>query len=207
MARRCLINACYWYNSVWVSPIPAQLFNNKISIVAYLKAWRKLVALNYAGPQPHLMLPVHKYLSNTLTQEGKEKAIGPGRCPPRIRMNCVLQVALLQSWSINLQPCRSVLFCRLQALQLDNRFNWLPGLPRQKSSGTRWGFLSCVNVPDLGTNVSIFSLPDPFFICPLCARGPRLHTRPSLETKVSARDMILKLLLYILGSSLRWFSK
>lgn len=61
------------------------------------EGWCKLIALNYAGPQPHLMLLFHKYLSNTLTQEGKEKAVGPGRSPPRIHMNCVFEVALLQS--------------------------------------------------------------------------------------------------------------
>lgn len=42
-------------NSVWFSPIPAHLFNNKISILAYLRAWCKLLAVNYATPQPNVM--------------------------------------------------------------------------------------------------------------------------------------------------------
>lgn len=60
--------------SVWFSPMPVRLFNNKISTLAYWRARCKLIALNYAGPRTHFMLPFHKYLSDTLTQEGREKS-------------------------------------------------------------------------------------------------------------------------------------
>ena len=97
-------------NSVWFSLIPVYLLNNKISIPAYLRAQCRLIASNYAGPQPNFMFPFHEYLSGTLTQEGREKAIGPRRSQPGISVNCIFGVAFLWSKSINLNLGRPALF-------------------------------------------------------------------------------------------------